>query len=505
MATAHQKLPASGPRREALREKGQFWTPQWVAEAMVAYVLGTESDHLFDPAVGAGAFFTAAKNLCKRVSRNVSLVGTEIDSLALNQATNTGLTREDLRGVELRDFVLNAPNRQFSAIVANPPYIRHHRISAETKGELRLLTRQIIGKTLDGRTGYHVFFFMRALERLSAHGRLAFIMPADTCEGVFARSLWGWVLNTYRMDAVVTFAHTATPFPSVDTNAKIFMISAESPETTCKWCRCGEEGPALLDWVEKGFPETSCPALVARSRDVAEGLETGLSRPPQERHVGPVLGDFARTVRGIATGSNEFFFLTAAEAAARNLPLSFFVRAVGRTRDVEGDEITVRHLDELDGRGRPTYLLSLDSTPEEDLPDSVQRYLREGADACLPNGPLIKQRKPWYKMEKRQPPPYLFAYLGRRNARFIRNRANVVPLTGFLCVYPREIEEEESVWRLLNHPDTIANLSKVGKSYGSGAIKVEPRALERVPLSEHALSSAGISGLRRNKQCGLFF
>lgn len=500
MLTTHQKLPSAGPRRKILREKGQFWTPQWVAEAMVTYVLRSHSDELFDPAVGAGAFFTAAKNMCRRTSRNIRLVGTEIDALALSQAKDAGLTDDDLTGVELRDFVLNGPDRRFPAIVANPPYIRHHRISTETKGALKHLTKQIIGKTLDGRTGYHVFFFLKALERLSSHGRLAFIMPADTCEGVFAMTLWKWVLETYRLDAVVTFTHDATPFPSVDTNAVIFMISAERPQPAFQWCRCNQPGASLLDWVENGFPDVSSPSIFALTRDVDEGLETGLSRPSQERHNGLVLGDFARTMRGIATGSNEFFFMTAAEAAARDIPLSYFVRAIGRTRDVEGEQITIEHLDVLDAEGRPTYLLSLDSTPVQNLPGSIQRYLQKGVKDGLPDGALIRQRKPWYKMERREPPPYFFAYLGRRNTRFIRNKTNAVPLTGFLCVYPREIEAEENIWRLLNHADTIANLSRVAKSYGSGAIKVEPRALERVPLSNGALEDCGLSGLTKNKQ-----
>ena len=58
-----QKLPASGPKREALRQKGQFWTPDWVAQAMVAYCVAGGGDSIFDPAVGAGAFFRAAETL----------------------------------------------------------------------------------------------------------------------------------------------------------------------------------------------------------------------------------------------------------------------------------------------------------------------------------------------------------------------------------------------------------------------------------------------------------
>jgi adenine-specific DNA-methyltransferase len=496
MPKSHQKLPPSGPKREALREKGQFWTPQWVAEAMVSYVLQGESDHVFDPAAGAGAFLLAAKHLSKSAGKKIRLLGTEIDANALEQAKQAGLTEKDLRGVEIRDFVLNGPNRHYSSIVANPPYIRHHRINKSTKAALKLITKQIIGTGLDGRTGYHVFFFIKALERLAQGGRLAFIMPADTCEGVFAQTLWKWVMGKFKLEAVVTFAHEATPFPNVDTNAVVFMITAAPPATTFSWCKCKDTSPlALRNWVAQKFPESNDSALCAVTRNLEEGYETGLSRPPQERHVGAVLGDYVRTMRGIATGGNEFFFLTKAQVEELGIPISYTLRAIGRTRDVDGDEVTTQTLRRLEEEGRPTFLLSLDGRPESDFPQTIRKYLKEGTKQKIDQRALIKQRSAWYKMESREVPPFLFAYLGRRSARFIRNRAGIVPLTGFLCVYSKFHEQAslEKLWRLLNHPDTLANLHRVGKSYGSGAIKVEPRALERVPLSERALLDSGLT------------
>jgi adenine-specific DNA-methyltransferase len=496
MRRSHQKLPAAGPGREALREKGQFWTPEWVAEAMVTYVLDGETDHVFDPAAGAGAFLLAAKNVAASRGRVIRLLGTELDAAALRQAKEANLTAEDLKGVEIRDFILNAPERRFSAIVANPPYIRHHRINQETKFWLKALTKRITGQVLDGRTGYHVFFFIKALERLAPGGRLAFIMPADTCEGVSAKTLWKWVMGAFRIEAVITFSHEATPFPAVDTNALIFMIAANPPARKLAWCKCKTVSPnALRNWVERGFPETESSTLSAVTRELDEGYETGLSRPPQARHVGPVLGDFAKTVRGIATGGNEFFFLTRKQVKNFDIPLEYTVRAVGRTRDIEGDEITPSMLRELEAAGRPTFLLSLDGRPEEEFPPAIRKYLSVGVKLGINKRALMGQRHPWYKMECREIPPFLFAYLGRRNARFIRNRANVVPLTGFLCVYAKATGKDavEKVWRLLRHPDTQANLHRVAKSYGSGAIKVEPRALERVPLSNSALEDAGVA------------
>jgi hypothetical protein len=97
-------------------------------------------------------------------------------------------------------------------------------------------------------------------------------------------------------------------------------------------------------------------------------------------------------------------------------------------------------------------------------------------------------------MEQRTPPPILFAYLGRRDCRFILNKAGVVPLTGFLCLYPWDTSQEamKRLWCALNHPDTIRNLALVGKSYGGGALKVEPRQLDCLEIPMSVLKEVGL-------------
>ena len=65
--TTQKKLPASWDKREKLRDKGQFWTPDWVADPMVAYA-AQEADVVFDPGVGKGVFYTALRKLLQRKS-----------------------------------------------------------------------------------------------------------------------------------------------------------------------------------------------------------------------------------------------------------------------------------------------------------------------------------------------------------------------------------------------------------------------------------------------------
>ena len=478
----HQKLPTAWKEREILRDKGQFWTPSWVAEAMVAYV-AEDTDLVFDPATGRGSFYEALLKLDKR---NISFYGTDIDAEVLVDE----IYQQDKCVVEKRDFIKNPPQRKFQAITCNPPYIRHHRIDEETKLLLKKLSATITGSTIDGRAGYHIYFLIQALNLLEKNGKLAFIMPADTCEGKFAKNLWKWISEKFCIEGVITFDISATPFPNVDTNALVFLIKNSKPQKELYWVKANQAySPDLLTFISTKFRQQNFETLEVTSRQLVEGIATGFSRPEQN-HKGFKfhLNDFANIMRGIATGSNEFFFLTAQQVKEIGIPKEFLKRAVGRTKDATESVLTLKDIEELNQENRPTFLLSING--HDKFPKAIENYLKIGVEMGLPTRALIQQRKPWYKMEKRQIPPLLFAYLGRRNTRFIKNEAGVLPLTGFLCVYPVYDDKEfiNNLWQALNHPDTLENLKLVGKSYGSGAIKVEPGSLNKLPIPEHIVS-----------------
>lgn len=292
----------------------------------------------------------------------------------------------------------------------------------------------------------------------------------------------------------MTFASDASPFPGVDTNPLVFLICNQPPQDHFSWGMCvSAQTSDLKQWVESSFSRAGQNLKIER-RQLTEALATGFSRPPQAKTEGPVLGDFARVMRGIATGANEYFFLTRKQAIEFELPDEFLISAIGRTRDVLGDEITDEHLQQLDLAGVPTWLFSPDGRDWEQFPSAVKAYLKHGEELGIHHRTLIATRRPWYKMETRAVPPFLFAYLGRRSVRFIRNSAGVLPLTGFLCVYPycTEVEFLAKFWKALLHPETIAHLALVGKSYGSGAIKVEPRALEKLQLPINVMKQCGL-------------
>ena len=208
------------------------------------------------------------------------------------------------------------------------------------------------------------------------------------------------------------------------------MISNKKPKDTFYWAICKvAETEQLKNWTLSNFSVKTNSDLTVYKRTINEGLATGFSRhiTTQDQKVGPTLSMFANTMRRIATGANEFFFFTRDDVNRIGIPEGYFIPAIGRTRDAPEDVITPQTMEANDKNNRPTLLLSLHGKPINHYPLIVQEYIRKGEELKLHERALIKQRKPWYKMEYREVPPILFTYLGRRNTRFIRNLAGVVP------------------------------------------------------------------------------
>ncbi|MFM6366671.1 MAG: SAM-dependent methyltransferase, partial [Dolichospermum sp.] len=143
----------------------------------------------------------------------------------------------------------------------------------------------------------------------------------------------------YCLECVVTFHENATPFPKVDTNAIIFFIKKSEPIQTIKWIKANEANDELFNCVKYDFQDTNYITLEINKRDLKEALTTGLSRPKQNNcDVKYHLNDFAKVIRGIATGANDFFLLTTQQVKELAIPQEFLKLAIGRTKDVIGDK-----------------------------------------------------------------------------------------------------------------------------------------------------------------------
>lgn len=234
----------------------------------------------------------------------------------------------------------------------------------------------------------------------------------------------------------------------------------------------------------------------------------------------PTLGDFFAIKRGLATGKNSYFILTAEEIAARGLPLDAFQPILPSPRYVPEDAVRA------DECGNPIlerrlFLLHC-RLPEDEIRQRYPRlweYLQEGVEAGVADSYLCRHRSPWYSQEDRPAAPFVCTYLGRsdgngrRPFRFLLNESRATAANVYLMLYPKgplarllegDAGLKERVWRILNEICPTAMLGE-GRVYGGGLYKLEPKELANVPAGEiAALAYQGGVVLKQAIQANLF-
>ncbi len=496
-------MPSSSTQRRpvTLRRLGQVFTPQPVADWMARWVCAEQPRTLLDPAVGTGVFLAAVRGACG-VTPPERIDAIDVDDNMLSQA------RQAASGLPVRfrraDFITADCPQRYEAIIANPPYVRHHQLRYD---EVALSSiDRLSGRRLSRFTNLYGLFLVKIGSLLGPRGRAAVITPAEWLNADFGVALKAHLLETNLLEAVIHFDHAANVFEGALTTAAITLLwrrrEADRPIRFC-----GVRDVAMLDGLASDDGRTFTPKqLDPRSKwtPLFPVEHSGDSAPPRggaERRRGrrtllvagpslPVavpgraasccLGDIARCTRGIATGANDFFTLRESDRRAWNLESADLRFCITKAQHIVGDRLTggdLRRLVECDQR---VYLLC----PREPLSPAVARYLEEGRRREIHRRYLPSHRPTWYQPEARPPAPILVSVFARGAFRFVLNEAGALNLTAYHGIYPR-FRDADAVRRLFEYlagPYAAAALTQHRRVYADGLLKVEPRDVEALPI-----------------------
>jgi len=477
-----------GERTQAARNKmGQFATPSPLAQDILRYadtlLPADEPVRFLDPAIGTGAFYSALCSVYPN-ARVAEACGFEIDPHYGHPAAElwnkTGLT------MKLADFTTQVPDPRFNLLICNPPYVRHHHVALKEKIRLQRLTAESCGIRVGGLAGLYCHFLGLSHSWLANGAISGWLIPSE-----FMDVNYGIALKRYLLERV-TLLHIHR-FDPADVQFADALVSS-----AVVWFR--NTPPPKNHAVKFSFGGSLAePATVRTVPARALVQEAKWTRFPNAdirlQQMGPVLSDFFRIKRGIATGNNNFFILSDDEIAARGLPMQAFRPILPSPRYVTADDI------KADASGNPRLdrrLFLLDPRMGEDeirrkLP-SLWKYLEEGKARGLHETYLCRHRGTWYAQEDRPAPPIVCTYLGRsdtkngRPFRFILNNTQATIANVYLAMYPnpalavalaRDRTLIRKIWTVLNQL-TPAQLLGEGRVYGGGLHKLEPKELANV-------------------------
>lgn len=480
----------SQPDRNKL---GQFATPNELARSIAAYAFRRmkrrkDNFRFLDPSIGTGSFYSAA---CSEFNGRIeSGLGIEIDSRFVEVANRLwnclGLT------VEKGDFTKVRPptseDHRFNLVLTNPPYVRHHHVSAADKVRLRDLCISQLNISPSGLSGLYCYFLLLCDAWLSDNALSVWLIPSEFMDVNYGVTVKEYLLSQVTLEHIHRFCPSDVQFDDALVSSAVVVFRKQKPnkDHKVKISFGGTlEKPARTQLVNIGKLKnvrkwTSLPTI--------DGSVT--VRSPDAITV----GDIFDVKRGIATGSNQFFILPREEARGLGIPDEFLRPILPSPRYLKQEVI------ESNTDGYPnltTQLVLVDCTIKEDAVQKnfpeLWQYFELGKSQNIHQKYLTSRRRPWYSQERRETPSLLCTYMGRskdKPFRFILNYSNAIATNVYLLLYPKPTviailrdrpEILETIFEELQTVTPDCFISE-GRVYGGGLHKMEPNELRRVSL-----------------------
>lgn len=461
--------------REERYGLGQFFTPAPIAELMGVAVDEVNPQTVLDPGIGGGVLLRACKPGPK-------LYGLDIDAQAVE------LSQKTLPGsqVVVGDFLDRASwpfdVEKFDAIVSNPPYIRHHNLSAAHKGLSKHYAATFGGK-VSSLSGSYVYFMFEALLRLREGGRFVFITPTEFLDVRYGGAIKQALLDHCDIDEILVLEMDELAFEGVLTTSAITIATKRE--------RPSRRVPLVEGVLNGGISRNRSVEL---SADIAApSLPWTPLLPSRVERIAPLLvgrtakiGDYCRVRRGIATGDNRFFCMTQAEADERGIEEQYLVPVVVGSKDLprDGNALDEAHYRErlADGaRGLLFWCHDPEHVVQRDAPNAW-RHIESGKAQGLHERFNCKTRSPWYGVEKVAPADFFCTYMSRDAARIVRNLVGARCMTSLLNIWAKPGVDADAVRPSLDDPENAQVLREFGRTYGGGLGKIEPGDLVNLPI-----------------------
>lgn len=476
---------------EHRKARGAFFTPPALAAYAARWAVRAPSDAVLEPSCGEAAFMLAAGLRQRELGGNSGqLVGYELHAESALRARGV-LAREGYAShIAVGDFLEVPPEPRYAAVVGNPPYIRYQGFTgASREAGRRAAAAQ--GLSLSGLASSWAPFLAHASAFLVPEGRLALVLPAELLAANYAADVREFLLRRFATVQIVLFDRQV--FPGVQTEAVLLMAEGTGGASGVAFGRVRSleqlesvRFDVLLrptdprgKWTH-ALLSASATATLDRLRSAEQFTQ---------------LGTWGRIALGAVTGNNRYFTLTPRGAADRGLTPSDLIR-ISPPGSSHLRQLSVGSSDwrRLGDDGARTLLFR----PTKPSPAAL-RYIQEGEASGVDQAYKCRVRSPWWQVPLPAAPDLFFTYMNADTVQLCGNPARLRHLNSVHGLYLGEAYR--GLGQLLAlaslNSATMLSAETVGRAYGGGILKMEPREAIALAVPSPALVAHAAEGLRR--------
>ncbi len=466
---------------ELRKARGAFFTPEEVARFIVEWTVRTPTDVVLEPSCGEAAFLApVGSRLAELGAERVGasqLHGVELHEPSAENARILLAGSGFGARITVSDFFDADLAPEYDAVVGNPPYVRYQDFRGESRAKSQRAALAA-GVRLTNLSSSWAAFVVQSAQLVKAGGRLGLVLPAELLSVNYAAPVRSFLLRRFSSVRLVVFSERV--FPGVLEEIVILLAEGQGPSDSIAISQAQNlddlASLAVVKWTPPVAEAKWTPALLSAEQastysELASELDFTL------------LESWGSVDLGMVTGNNRYFTLCAADAWELGLNESDLLRiSPPGSRHLRGLSISDAAWAELRELERRTYLF----VPDREHPSAAaRRYIKVGEEAAVHEAYKCRVRNPWWRVPLVRVPDLFLTYMNHDAPRLVTNEARLLYLNsvhGVTLKPPvRALGRDLLPIGLLNSL-SLLGAELVGRSYGGGLLKVEPKEGDLIPV-----------------------
>jgi adenine-specific DNA-methyltransferase len=487
--TATQGEPSDLPLTK--RELGAYYTPSALASLLAKWAIRSCNERVLEPGFGGCGFLQAAIDRLTTLgspSPKNQLFGCDIDPQAFSYlADKLGVLSIEQRYV-LSDFITVSPQsfstQAFDVVIGNPPYVSLHNMSANQKASVQAW-KEKTGIKINGRASLWAYFVLHAMSFLKLGGRMAWVLPGSFLKADYATSLRSFISVCF--EEVVAIQLTERMFVSVGAEERTVVLLCSGFGGSTKGIKISHCASAnQLESEIATYSQDNDNAILGKQNSPLHLQDTqseaciysNLSTSADAVY----LGDLCKVLIGTVTGANHFFIMSPSRAKLHLLAERNLKPILSKFAHIQGAQINETDIENWQAQDKPCLLFYL---PDKRISQAAANYVATFPDNERLHNSTFRRRKDWLRADDGRIPDAFFSYMMHDGPRMALNNASINATNSIHRVFFNPtVKLQVRKLAVVSLCSTFSQLSaeQVGRSYGSGVLKIEPSEANRIKL-----------------------
>ncbi len=484
------------------KARGAFFTPETIARFVVDWAIRGASDRVLEPSCGDAAFLVPAAQRLSALQGAANHSGApRVDGIDIHAPSAAEAERRVREAggdpqIEVSDFFLVDPRPEYTAVIGNPPFVRYQEFRGEARARSRAAALRA-GVNMSGLASSWAAFTIHAALMLKSGGRLGLVLPAELLSVNYASEVRRFLLENFSRVDLVLFSERV--FPEVQEEVVLLLADGFGEGSTTFASIYQSQNAAGL--TEVLAPTTWSPTDPGDKWTASLLAPQALTTFSALNRTGAFVGleTWGDTTLGIVTGNNRYFALSPDHAAELGVGDDELLKlSPPGSSHLRGLALTSAALTSLGRGGAQTKLFRPAGEPSA----AAVQYIAAGEATSVHEAYKCRVRKPWWRVPSIKPADLFLTYMNADTARLTTNEASALHLNSVHGVYLQE--RHRTLGRQLLPLASLTSMTlvgaeTVGRAYGGGMLKVEPREADQLPVPSPEVVLAAADDLTRVK------